>query len=268
MGGQLSKPHRIIFKLIVNKDEAKDLLIKAEHKDGYLQECLDSTVNSKARHNMTYTPNLIGLQSIKPIEEYLEQVELPELLSSSLDTINIIQLMPSADGGMPHTRPESIICFPNISQLFSQSTLIHELWHVHQRKYKDYWLKVFSRIGWQLWNGILPEKLEDNRRYNPDTIDSPLWIFADTWVPVPVFRDITHPKVNDVDIWFYNVHGGYHSKAIPSEFIEYFSNLPAPAFEHPNETTAYMLADYEQYKNSRAFRDLIDIMGMNAVLNK
>jgi hypothetical protein len=173
--------------------------------------------------------------------------------------------MPTADGGMPHTRPDNIICYPNISQLFSESTLIHELWHIHQRLYQIDWLKIFKRIGWRLWEGKLPDILENNRRYNPDTIDSPYWVFQDTWVPVPIFKDISRPKVNDVEIWFYNINKHYHVRQIPDELTSYYGNLSSIAFEHPREITAYMLSEYTKFKDSSAFKHLLEAIGQTAI---
>jgi hypothetical protein len=193
----------------------------------------------------------------------------PIRLLNDLKHIKIVQLMPSADGGMPHTRPGNIICYPDISQLFSQTTLIHELWHIHQRNYKDLWFKTFKRLGWTMWEGKLPENLEKSRRYNPDTIDAPFWIFNEEWVPIPIFKDISRPNVADVEIWFYNVQKQYHIKRVPDEILSYFPGLPPSAYEHPREITAYLLSEPDKYKNSQGFKHLIESIGeISVVMNK
>ena len=161
MGNDISSQKRIRFNIVSDKQEARMMLNNAESVDNYLVECHDDRANSIARRNLTYSPNTIPLRDLNYIVAYLDGANLPRRLTNELDVVNIIHLMPSADGGMPHTRPGEIICYPNISQVFSNITLIHELWHIHQRKYKDEWFKVFKRLGWSLWTGDLPEQLEN-----------------------------------------------------------------------------------------------------------
>jgi hypothetical protein len=191
--------------------------------------------------------------------------QIPTKLLTDLHSVKIVQLMPSADGGMPHTRPGNIICYPDIVQLQSVSTLIHELWHCHQRTYNDYWLKVFQNLGWYKWNGKLPDKLENARRYNPDTLDCPYWIFDNKWVPIPIFKDITRPNVSQVEIWFYDTEKSYHITYIPTKLKLLFPNLPISAYEHPRELTAYLLSDPFKYRNSPGFIHLIKLIGQTAI---
>jgi apocytochrome f len=141
---------------------------------------------------------------------------------------------------MPHTRPlsrnEDVICFSDIKQIYSISTLVHELWHIHQRKYHTLWEKIFNIQGWRKWYDTIPVDLETNRRYNPDTIDCPLWIFNEKWIPIPIFRDISNPKIGEVDIWFYCPQDGVRTKNIPYILKEYYSELtPIDAYENPRE---------------------------------
>jgi hypothetical protein len=255
--------NNITFKFITDKNEANLLLSNAENKDFYLSECYDDTINSKARKNMTYSPNISNDRDKKIVLNFLENIrsELPARLCSDLNEVNIIELMPTADGGMPHTRPDNIICYPNLSQLFSKTTLIHELWHLHQRKHNEFWLKIFKKLGWTPWDGTLPQHLENNRRFNPDTIDYPLFIYQNKWVPIPIFKDISKPNVSQVEIWFYNVEKKYHVKQIPSEIVSFFPNLPESAYEHPREITAYILSEPNRYYSSLSFKELIELLG-------
>ena len=254
---------KLEFHVIFDKMEAENRLNQAEKQDSYMEECLDQTLNTIARKKTSYHPNRMSIHDYQSAIAYLESAKelLPKRLRSDLSAVHILQLMPTADDGMPHTRPGDIICYPDLSQLFSLTTLKHELWHIHQRKYQDLWLKVFAALGWKPWSGSLPAKLEEYRRYNPDTIDAPHWVFRDTWVPVPVFRDITHPRVSDIDIWFYHVTENYHTKNVPTELSMYFPHLPAVAYEHPREITAYILAEPDKHSYSRAFQDLIQQIG-------
>jgi hypothetical protein len=241
---------QLSFRIITDKHQAEQYIAYAESKDQYLQECYEDKRNALARMNAIYAPNRVSQRDIIVYQSILDQhlAKLPTRLLTDLHEVRIIQLMPSADAGMPHTRPGNMICYPDLSQIKSLTTLTHELLHIHQRLYHDeVWVPKFSKLGWREWMGSLPYSLESYRRYNPDTIDCPLWIFQEKWVPVPVFRDITHPKLNEVDIWFYNPGTGYHVQKLPKEIEESFPNAPAGAYEHPRELMAYLMAEPEKY---------------------
>jgi hypothetical protein len=269
MGNTLSIHKNLFFKLIIDKNDAIYALNSAEAKDMYLEECNDNTQNSIARTKCNYSPNSIALQEQKYAENYLNMImsSIPDRLLLDLNKVTIIQLMPSAEGGMPHTRPNEIICYPDISRLYSKSTLIHELWHIHQRLYNDLWLKVFSKLGWTLWDNTLPEHFEKHRRLNPDTIDCPLFIFQDKWIPIPIFKNVTQPEIGEVDIWFYNPNTRKHVTKVPAELSNYFDNIPDVAYEHPREITAYMLSEHDKYSNNTAFKHLIDLIGHTGISN-
>lgn len=268
MGNNVSTPNNLNFYLISDKNQAQQLLNEAEREDFYLEECHDDKSNSLARRNLTYTANTVSLRDRNYASIFLDGSKgfLPIRFLNDLNEVKIIQLMPSADGGMPHTRPGNIICYPDISQLFSKTTLIHELWHIHQRLFKDLWFKTFKRIGWVMWDGKLPDELENARRFNPDTLDCPFWVFDEEWVPVPIFRNITNPNVADVEIWFYNIKKQYHIKRIPGQIESYFPGLNPSAYEHPREITAYMLSEPEKYKKSQGFKHLIESIGEISIM--
>lgn len=264
MGSRVSSlTNSLECKVIFDKYAATLLLDRAEQEDGYMEECVNDRLNAKARKEQSYQPNRMTVEEYQQATAFLERSRplVPKRLQNDLDTVFLMQLMPSADDGMPHTRPGNIICFPDMVQLYSISTLKHELWHVHQRNYQELWQRVFLALGWKPWSGTLPSHLEGARRFNPDTLDSMNWIFRDTWVPVPVFRDITQPKVSGIDVWFYHVVEQYHTKQVPSELSAYFPHLPAVGFEHPREITAYMLAEPETYVSSPGFQELVNQIG-------
>jgi len=265
MGNQSSN---LTFNIISNKDNAQKLLDIAESEDLYLNKCKEDRNNMIARRDSTYATNYMTLKEYKLFEIVMENAKdkIPMRLKMDLNEVRLIQLMPSSDGGMPHTRPNNLICYPDISKFFSVSTLIHELWHIHQRNYKDMWNKIFENLYWKQWPGRLPLILEKNRRYNPDTIDTPFYIFKDKWVPVPIFEDMTRPKISNVYIWFYNVETKSHTRYIPEEIENYFPNLPLTGYEHPREITAYMLSQPTQYTDSPGFKDLVNLIGQMSIM--
>jgi hypothetical protein len=269
MGNDISKSRRLELEIIADKRDAESMIVVAGAIDDYLQECHDDKVNSLARRSMTYGVNSVPLKELSFARSFIEGAYnfLPQRLLNDLDKIAIVQLMPTADGGMPHTRPgrphyDGIICYPDFAQLFSRTTLIHELWHIHQRKHKDLWVQTLKRIGWTIWGGVPPAHLENARRYNPDTIADPYWVFNEEWLPIPIFKDVTRPNVADVEIWFYNVKKNYHIKRVPNEIADYFPGLPPNAYEHPYELTAYMLSESNKYSNSIGFKHLIESIGV------
>jgi len=264
MGNTVSENNESVrFKIIHSKEEAQRLLNEAESKDFYLEECYDSPVNAIARSASIYSPNSVSYKDLKYFEVILENSKnlIPKRLKHDLREIKLIQLMPSAEGGMPHTRPGELICFPDISQFVKTSTIIHELWHVHQRIYHSLWVNIFKEWGWTEWNGKLPESLEKNRRFNPDTIDSPLWIYKNTWIPIPIFKDIMRPNMTEVTIWFYNPSSNYHKKMIPDDLVSEFPSVPHSAYEHPRELSAYLLSEPTKYATSVGFKKLITLIG-------
>ena len=95
-------------------------LDKAEKADNFFRKVAASPANTLARQRCSYT--LWNDQSLAK--------KAAELLHPDDKAfVSVVILNPSAEGGMPHTRP-GIICYPTLS--FSSVTLIHELWHVHQ----------------------------------------------------------------------------------------------------------------------------------------
>ena len=267
MGNSGSHPTPLYFTLISNKRAADTLLREAERKDRYLEECHDDRSNGLARKQMTYAANSISPHEAEQYRVILHNLlpQIPMRLRADLQDIQIISLMPTADGGMPHTRPPNLICFPNLSQVSSLSTMIHELWHVHQRMYPAVWLTVFEKMGWKPWLGTIPPSMERNRRFNPDTIDHPLWIYQNQWIPIPVFQDMSRPSVDQVDIWFYQPYEKYHIKSIPPELKVEFPLAPPSAYEHPNELTAYVLSEPDRYKSSPGFRTLLETVGQLSI---
>jgi hypothetical protein len=264
MGSQSSKEFPLEFKIVSIKEDAQQLLDRAELIDLYLENCFSNKTNAKARLSLNYHANSMTYRELKMFEVILENAKplLPHRLKHDLREVHLIQLMPSADGGMPHTRPENVICYPDVSRFLTTSTLIHELWHIHQRHYEAEWDKIFQALGWNHWDsGYLPNSLEDHRRYNPDTLHKGLWAYDRTWIPVPIFKDISKPNVRETEIWFYNIHTKYHRKSPPETLQLEYPSVPPSAFEHPCELTAYLLSEPDKYQDLPMFKKLIDLVG-------
>lgn len=264
MGIKPSKEYSLFFTIITNKEEAQALLDSAEVMDRYREECFLNHTNAKARLDQGYRANRMSYRELKLFELIIENATplLPRRLKEDLHEIRLVQLMPSADGGMPHTRPGNIICYPDLSRFLTISTLIHELWHIHQRIYDEEWNRIFEGIGWTIWkDGELPTPLENHRRYNPDTLRAPFYVYDQTWVPVPLFKDISKPILTETTVWFYNIHTRRHSTSIPDDLLKAFPSVPPSAYEHPRELTAYVLSEPQKYADSPGFRKLFQLVG-------
>lgn len=264
MGNTSTLPDTSLRLVLVNSSStARSMLQDAEEVDAYLDTCFHDTRNRMARHERTYVPNVFSEDDHSFFQSYLHTIlsRLPLRLRKDLETVYVIPLMPSAEGGMPHTRPMNLICVPQIRSLITLSTMIHELWHVHQRLYRTQWDAIFLRMGWKEWSGHLPIALERARRYNPDTIDTPLWIYKDTWVPFPIFDHLTQPHIRHVHIWFYHVGNEQHIKHIPQDLHVLAPDLPESAWEHPREIAAYLLSDPKTHIDSVFLKQLIEDMG-------
>lgn len=264
-----SMKREIRFQIMYDKEAAQRALDEAEQHDRYLEECNDDRLNRLARANQAYSANRITYYELKYYEVMVDNAarRIPLRLRADLrDEVRLIPLMPSADAGMPHTRPGSIICYPDIARFFEASTLIHELWHVHQRQYHGLWTRVFQEWGWTEGSErLLPPRIEASRRYNPDTVDCPVWIFRGTWIPVPVFKDISRPRVDEVEIWFIHAKEGYHVRTIPDELRTEYPTAPISAFEHPREMAAYLLSEPDLHRGTAGFERLLSYVGQTAL---
>ena len=250
-----------------------EALYYAEDKDKYNKICNESRANAEARSGMNYTAAMVSQVDYNVINDLLKQYIklLPQRLINDLDYVSIALLMPSADNGYPHTRPDRLICFPQSSSLPSLETFIHELWHVHQRKYHDLWHKLYTTVwGFKRWydeDKELPDELRKQLRINPDTSLYGLYCWKDEWVPLPVFLSPTRPRMNDCAVWFWNIRTKRWRQTIPETWSEYFSSslLPASAHEHPNELSAYMLSTLSHdMRRPPAFAALVDSIGITA----
>ncbi len=265
-------PSKISFS-VCSYEEAMINLDTAEKADKYLIQCEKHRSNLKARSDLNYFPYKLSLSDQLDYRKRLETIfsknKAARYLLESINQHTLFAfLMPTADSGMPHTRPNNTVCLPHTT-FIEQDTVIHELCHIHQRIYNNEWIHFFeSTWNWKRWYGKLPQQLEQQRRFNPDTIDYPLYIFAGQWVSIPIFLNVSKPNLRECSIWFYNIQTQTFIKTIPDAFSAFRSlSVPLSAYEHPREMSAYIIQNFSKYLgeskvdiNSTPLKDLMTFM--------
>jgi hypothetical protein len=232
------------------------LLQDAEQIDNYLKLCKESSVNSLARSHSAYIPH-----SSDPAIKWSSK--LPAWILPVAKKTKVIWMHPSADAGLPHTRPGCLVCMP---QYFPESrmenTLLHELIHVSQREHPDEWRKLYRIQGWRRARDDeiekIPDEIYDKIRLNPDTImTGQFWVWGNT-MPLPVFDRLDKPQLTEADVRWLDLDKGYLFRSPPQEFQRYFGPVHDP--EHPAEVAAYSLADPATYKKYPAWKTFSDII--------
>ena len=232
---------------------ATEALSKAEALDGYRAACQASVLNAAARENHVYAPF------------FVEQAEMTRLYSCIMriplvKTMDVVVLHPSADNGFPHTRPNSILCFPSkaitaMDNAALSETLIHEGIHVHQRRNPELWSLACSREGWTpISTSRIPDVFVGRSRINPDTMSQPFWAWEQFHVPLPLFVRNDYPTLDGVSIKWLDLRNGALFSAPPSFEVRYGSNPAQP--EHPFELLAVEFAA-ENLRTDEALRTKI-----------
>jgi hypothetical protein len=211
-----------------------DALTHAEQTDGYRKACAESDYNSIARYGQNYT--FFPCQRQTDLQNIVDHYDLTK-------GSRIITLHPTADGGFPHTRPENLICMPADFPLDGAlKTLLHEACHLSQRTNPAPWVSYSMRQGW--WPVAateLPATMRERVRINPDTMAEPFWAWQDYHVPLPLFVNELHPKLNECDIrWFDRRNRVLYTAPPPSFKERYGTSAPQP--EHPYEVSAVELS--------------------------
>jgi len=236
--------------LICDDTTAKKELQKSEDIDRYRALCLGDRANAGAREFFSYVPIHSSKNEFLQIENRLQHFcELVHpVLQSGLGIVKVIILMPTADGGMPHTRAGAVICLPMTLSLMKLNTFEHELWHCHQKRYSRWWKKFYEE-KWNMtpWKGEFPSELANQIRINPDTCESGPMIWRQRWVAVPVFLSPTSPQLKDCAVWWWDNREKLIRKSSPPEWDQFFAcnQVPAIAHEHPNELSAYYLGNLD-----------------------
>lgn len=214
-------------------------LATAEHLDHYFETIRSSPVNQRARNSLFY-----GAMS---------NTTEPWLLNTEIVTMH-----PTAEAGLPHTRPPNLICMP---QYFPEErlshTLAHELVHIDQRRRKYKWDAYFEREGWRRVSADeIPERWLQRCRMNPDTIDDRFWAWQNRYVPLPLFEREDKPDLRQVVVQWWDRGTGIKTNQAPRTFQERYGSFPSQP-EHPRELAAVELSkvfqtpsDLDSYLNT------------------
>jgi hypothetical protein len=225
--------------------EARAALEEAEAQDNYRWRCASCAANTTARQSMDYSPR--DPEADFQYNMMVAGEAMPTWLKRGMPLrLRAAMLANSADGGMPHTRPGGLICFPQYFKLSGangQTTFTHECIHVHQREHTAAWNRLYADV-WELepYTGKIPRDLEAKRRLNPDTVWAGLYIWRKRWVPVPVYLRPEAPTLGAIRVaWFDTVDRMWQAWT-PAEFEAEFGELSASEAEHPHELAAYWLS--------------------------
>lgn len=208
--------------------QAEARIALAEAQDGFFARVKASSVNRLARRNCTY--EAWNDQSLAAKAAALLDPE---------DQVDIVILDPSAEGGMPHTRP-GLICLPAYypeSKL--KETLRHEMIHISQKRQATLWASRASLEGWSpVRPGIIPDFWIARLRLNPDTF-STLYAWKGRYVPLPVYIREDKPLLREIQVRWFDMNEGIVGTSPPSSFTQVYGNLGAAQAEHPYELWAY-----------------------------
>ena len=211
--------------ITLSKEEASQALAAANKKDYFFDEVDHDELNKKARASLLYLP-MEG-------PEYVYKG--PELKYD----VKLIWMHPTAEGGMPHTRPPNLICMPIYypSDKFYK-TLVHELVHVDQRVRIRQWIDWCVQNGWLMIDKEeIPERWLRRCRLNPDTIDYRFWAYQGRWVPLPMYEREDRPNIREVRVKWWDRKTGELLLDPPAEVRDHIRGIDNP--EHPFEIAAY-----------------------------
>jgi hypothetical protein len=207
--------------------EAQARLNLAESQDGFFAKVRGSATNRLARRSCTY-------------EAWNDQTLATKAaaLLDPEDQVDIVILDPSAEGGMPHTRP-GLICLPAYypeSKL--KKTLVHEMVHISQKRQASLWAARASLEGWSPVREVLPEFWASRLRLNPDTFGT-LYAWEKRYVPLPVYIREDKPVLREIEVRWLDLKEGIVAKSSPRSFTQTYGNLGHVQAEHPYELWAY-----------------------------
>lgn len=216
----------------ISGNEGLQALQRAERIDGYLDRIDDSPINTLARLGQVYLSSAHSVSRIVPDADPAEPWPSGQ----------VIWMDPSADAGLPHTRPPYYICISrDFPEADLKNTLLHERVHISQRIHPQIWNSIVEEAwNFKPWKGNLPADLESRRRINPDIFWTPMAIWKQRWVPFAIYRSSSKPKLNEIDVVWWDDSARVLLRVPPPGWLEFFGNIPAG--EHPYEIAAYLVA--------------------------
>lgn len=209
--------------------QAQGTLQRAESLDGYESACSSCPINSKARNFCQY----IAWQD--------QSLAAAASAAPGVKDVTIVILSPSAEGGMPHTRPPNVICLPAyFPEDRLAETMEHELIHIDQRKNPQAWREKLAAHGWTpASHEEIPQQWRSRVRINPDTHAAQFWKWAGRYIPLPLFEREDKPNLREISVrWWDTTDQRLHSQP-PTSFTQKYGSLSASAAEHPYELYAY-----------------------------
>ena len=106
------------------------------------------------------------------------------------------------------------------------------------------------------YKGSTPIKYERAMRYNPDTIASRPFIYKGKWVPICIYTDVTAPDIHHTSVVYFNTHTGVVWFQLPDELandpIFGDKKIIDAMREHPNELSAWILAEPHRFEDTWA----------------
>jgi hypothetical protein len=214
-----------------------ELLREAEEIDYYQALCKRSALNWQARNTCWYVPwhDQIDAQIIE--QEY-------GLLKKG---VRVVMMNPTADGGMPHTRPlkddDDLICLPAHSRANKarlEDVLQHELVHIDQRKNPEKWMSKLLEDGWEpMTSSEVPAHLQERCRLNPDTLQLRFPAWKGRYIPLPLFERADKPNLRDVQVRWYDIPNSVALTSPPTSFTQKYGDHSSSSLEHPFELWAY-----------------------------
>lgn len=206
-------------------------LAHAEMIDHFVQQCNECQVNRLARAKCSYTA--WNDQSLA--------TKAKRFLQQNGDTVSVLIVNPSAEGGMPHTRAPSLICLPAYySEEKLKHTIQHEMIHISQRKQPSLWKTRAEMDGWkQVSASVIPEQWLNRCRLNPDTIAARFFAWEGRHVPLPLFIREDKPDLRETTVRWYDMEEGIVKSSVPTSFTKKYGDLGKSLLEHPYELYAY-----------------------------
>jgi hypothetical protein len=161
----------------------------------------------------------------------------------------ILSAAPSCESGMAHTRPRDRIVIPvSVPLAHRDTTIRHELIHIHQRRNPEAWA-TFYRRNWSFTlraepPADIPDSLRLARRSNPDTWTTAWACWQGRYWPVAVYTSPTNPRLRDaVTVWWDSWRQAVLTEP-PQGWTEFFGS-PSQN-EHPHEIAAVLLVDEDR----------------------